>query len=554
MTDTQASATHQAATAAASPIKQQRDRYVAFAFAGADLFLEADARGVIQYATGAAKGFTGVSAGKLQGSRLSSYFDSQEQHLIQNLHAKTEPGQRKGPMLMRMSKEMPLEKCVVNVLRLPEQPDTLFITLARPAALNFRQETAGRAELLDKEGFALAAQSALKAASSAGQETDMTLIDLQNSEAFKEKIGENTWQDLVGKMTAFLQDKAVDGAAAGEIAPGRYGVVHDKTIDGDDLRSQIVSLSAEADPEGEGLEVDNTTLEADMGALSEEEAGKALLYTLNTFAGKGTQLNLKSLTESFDRHVEENARKIAMFKAMVTNLRFKMHFQPIVDLNSGQASHYEMLARFDDGTSPYEWVAFGEDIGMAAEFDLAVVNRALNYLRYKPPAGQAGFAINLSGQSIQDADFIEKLRQLLSTFSRQAERVLFEITESNAIDDLSLANAHIQALRKDGFKICLDDFGAGSASFQYLHQLEVDYVKIDGAYIRNLPQAPRNQSLIGNFVPMCRDLGVKTVAEMVEDEETAAILRDIGVDYAQGFYFAKPRSRPDYKSESAGQD
>jgi EAL domain-containing protein (putative c-di-GMP-specific phosphodiesterase class I) len=224
-----------------------------------------------------------------------------------------------------------------------------------------------------------------------------------------------------------------------------------------------------------------------------------------------------------------------------------MYFHPIVDLNANyEATHFEILSRFLDGGSTLEWVVFAEDIGMAPDFDMAVLERAINYLKYKSSGRRSRFAINVSGQSIQNEQFFEQLREKLKIQEGLSERLIFEITESSRIEDLQKVAKYLNILRGDGFKVCLDDFGAGSASFQYLQALEVDFLKIDGEYTRRILTSERDMAMIRSLVSMCRDLEIKVIAEMIEEEEQIYRLRHLGTDYAQGFIFALPTPKPEY--------
>ena len=129
---------------------------------------------------------------------------------------------------------------------------------------------------------------------------------------------------------------------------------------------------------------------------------------------------------------------------------------------------------------------------------------------------------------------------------------MFEITESTTIQDLDMVNHFIRILQDEGYKVCLDDFGAGSASFQYLHQLNVDYVKIDGSYTRKLLSSERDAIMLKNLSQMCMDLNIKVIAEMVEQEEQAERLRNMGIGYGQGYLFGKAKPSPEYKKNRAG--
>ena len=117
---------------------------------------------------------------------------------------------------------------------------------------------------------------------------------------------------------------------------------------------------------------------------------------------------------------------------------------------------------------------------------------------------------------------------------------MFEITESARIEDLGEANRFIQGLRQAGHEVCLDDFGAGSAALRYLHALEIDVVKIDGQYVRSAMETPRNQAFLKAVAGLCHDLGIATIAEMIEDEPCAQMLRECRVRYGQGYMYGKP--------------
>ena len=139
-----------------------------------------------------------------------------------------------------------------------------------------------------------------------------------------------------------------------------------------------------------------------------------------------------------------------------------------------------------------------------------------------------------------------KLEKQIEQFAGIKDRLIFEITESTQIKDLDKVGEVVSTLRKDGLKIALDDFGAGSASFQYLSSMHVDFVKIDGKYIKNILNDKRDMIMVKNLTQMCKDLDMKVVAEFVEDKEISSTLKDLGIDYGQGYYFGKPMPDPDY--------
>ena len=183
---------------------------------------------------------------------------------------------------------------------------------------------------------------------------------------------------------------------------------------------------------------------------------------------------------------------------------------------------------------------------MAADFDMAVVERVLNYLRYKGANNSMTFAMNLSGQSMQNEQFFKTLMAKLELHPNLARRMIFEITESSTIKELELVNHFIKQLQTAGFKVCLDDFGAGAASFQSIQQLHVDFVKLDGQYTRRILASQRDQILVKNLVQMCADLNVPVIAEQLENDEQINKMLELGVDMGQGYYFGYPLSNPAY--------
>jgi len=164
--------------------------------------------------------------------------------------------------------------------------------------------------------------------------------------------------------------------------------------------------------------------------------------------------------------------------------------------------------------------------------------------------GKIKLAANVSGRTITSPSFMQAVARHAKA-GGLGGRLMFEITESAAIDDLGVAENHVQALQAQGFQVCLDDFGAGAASYAYLQQLSVDIVKIDGAYVRESTRSGRDGAMIRHLVGLCRELKVATVAEMVETQSVEDSLRVAGVDYAQGWLYGQPDATPRMKLQTS---
>jgi EAL domain-containing protein (putative c-di-GMP-specific phosphodiesterase class I) len=290
--------------------------------------------------------------------------------------------------------------------------------------------------------------------------------------------------------------------------------------------------------------VSAATVDVQNAESSPEDTAKAVVYTINKFSdSQGDDFTISSLSQGYDAMVRETISQISEFKHIIRDGNFQVALQPIVDLVTGQPHHYEALARFDEkiDSSPFRLISFAEEVGVIGEFDLAMARRAIDMLVRAQNGGRdLSIAINLSGRSLSSPSFIETLLGLLRDYGSLRRNLWLEITESARICDLEATNALIQNLRNAGHIVCLDDFGAGAAAFQYLRAMEVDVVKIDGVYVREALTAPHGRAFLKAMASLCKDLEIGVIAEMVEDKETAQFLRECGIRYGQGYLFGKP--------------
>lgn len=227
--------------------------------------------------------------------------------------------------------------------------------------------------------------------------------------------------------------------------------------------------------------------------------------------------------------------------------RFVLHGQPIMDLETGRVSHYELLLRMigEDGEviPPGAFLDVAERFGLIHEIDRWTVRRAIHLLAdIRHQAADLSLAVNLSGKAFSDRELLPLIQRELAATGITPSRLVLEITETRAIADTGKALQFIQTLQGLGCCFAIDDFGAGFSSFGHLRNLPVEYLKIDGSFVRNLPADPVNQHLVKAMVEMARGMGKRTVAEFVGDDETVRLLREYGVNYAQGFHIGLPAS------------
>lgn len=231
----------------------------------------------------------------------------------------------------------------------------------------------------------------------------------------------------------------------------------------------------------------------------------------------------------------------------LTHNRFRLVFQPVMQLSDDKITHYEVLIRMlgdeEQLIEPGNFIPVAERMGLIQEVDFWVIGAALDWL-HNLPAHLAHLAvnINLSSQGLADPALLPLLRDRLRVTGVDPQRITFEITETAAIANIGQTRKMVEQIRALGCQFALDDFGAGFNSYNYLKHFPVDYLKIDGIFIVNLVNDPVDQALVKSMIEIAHTLGKKTVAEFVETAEALKLLKEYGVDYAQGHYLGKPQA------------
>ena len=252
--------------------------------------------------------------------------------------------------------------------------------------------------------------------------------------------------------------------------------------------------------------------------------------------------------ESYRRDFGLKLSNLNTLKRALETANFEMHYQPIVSLESGVATHYEALIRMRDEQGNYlepdVFIKTAEAFGLVNKIDHMVVRACFKKLADLPMSQQISLAINLSGKSVGDPLLLALIEREIAQKKFDPTRVIFEITETAAFFNLELVQHFVSQIKKLGCKFALDDFGVGFSSFYYIKKLDIDYLKIDGSFIQNLPENENDQVFVKAMVEISRVFGMKVIAEWVENEVTNQVLKQLGVNYGQGYYFGKPA--PDF--------
>jgi diguanylate cyclase (GGDEF)-like protein len=232
---------------------------------------------------------------------------------------------------------------------------------------------------------------------------------------------------------------------------------------------------------------------------------------------------------------QESVRASDEIVAALNERRIVLAFEPVVEAQSRKTAFYECLMRVNrsDGTTCHanEIIPVAERLGLVRMLDYRVLELVVNELAAAPALMAS---VNVSPASTIDPDWWAGLNGLLRANSRAAERLIIEITETAAIQDLDDARGFVSRVKDLGCRIAIDDFGAGNTSFRNLRKLGVDIVKIDGAFVQNIMKSNDDRAFVHTMIDLSSRLGLKTVAEWVQDEAAGQFLSGLGCDYLQG--------------------
>lgn len=532
-----------------SDLRQERDRYVAFAFAAGEAFLELDARLHIDFVVGAPQSLLGKAGPALTGTSFLDRVAPADRALARNLVEAARRQGRAGPVpIGLLGRDGSATPVCVGATCLPADPERVYLALRRQpgGAAAFGKDLARdqATGLLAADSFAAVGGELLAEAPAAGDAYGLTLVGLEGLEAAGARLPADARAALLDDIAAQLRANSLDGAAAARLQPDRYGLYHRADLDIAGLKAAVEERLRAAQLPKDQVHVDATSINLAAEGLEADDQAKVLVYVVNKFAEGRGSFTFADLGGAWQDMVEDTRQRIDHLRDALYGKTFDVVFQPVVTLSGRRLHHYEALIRLTDyGAGAGELIRFAEESGLITELDFAMCRRVVERIVAARRGGQqVKIAVNLSGRSLENELFIGELAKLLSDAAPIHQELLFEVTESWGIRNLAGANQVLTMLRKRGHEICLDDFGAGASGFQYLKLLDVNFVKIDGSFVRDAHRTAQGRSFLAAVTSLCRELGIRTIAEMVEDEDAAAFLLENGVDFGQGYLFGRPSS------------
>ncbi|MCB0858510.1 MAG: EAL domain-containing protein [Solirubrobacterales bacterium] len=307
-------------------------------------------------------------------------------------------------------------------------------------------------------------------------------------------------------------------------------VARDVRIEGAEHSARITaSIGVAVASEGDPVPEETLMMQADIAMYEAKDAGRNGARVFHPGEDSGVKLGI------------DWAGRI---RSALSNDEFLLYAQPIVRFSGDGPLHFELFVRMRDKAGsivrPGAFLPTAERHDLVQEIDAWVIRRAIATLAGFEPGSAPRLQINLSGRTVGDPRLPELVQGELQKSDVDPSNLIFEVTETSAIGNMTRAQEFSARMNELGCGFALDDFGTGFASFYYLKHIAFDYVKIDGEFVQNLASDPVNRLLVKALVQISRGIGKQTVAEQVEDAETLEMLKDFGVDFAQGYYMGRP--------------
>lgn len=275
-------------------------------------------------------------------------------------------------------------------------------------------------------------------------------------------------------------------------------------------------------------------------AKSDEKLLTKVDIAVNNAKTSNNHICVYEESENIEEKYKENIELATKIKDAVLEKRVICHYQPLLDIETGEIYSYESLVRIlnKDGStiSPYKFLEFSKKIKLYSSITKIVVSEACKTFQNR----DENFSINLSVDDIKDKNTVEFILKTIKD-TNTASRVTFEILESEGIENYDEVISFINHIKSLKARIAIDDFGTGYSNFEHLLRLDVDYIKIDGSLIKNIVVDDKHRLIVETIVSFAKRIGIKTVAEFVSDDNILNVIKEIGISCAQGYHIGKPK-------------
>lgn len=409
--------------------------------------------------------------------------------------------------------------------------------------------------LINRREFESRIDYALSSAQSNRREHALCYLDLDQFKVINDTCGHSAGDELLRQIAALLGGciRTSDTLArlggdefgllmegcpltkSQRVAETLRGAIEDFQFVWDDKRFRVGVSIGVVPINGDSSSVTEVLQQADTACYAAKDMGRNRIHVF-----------LREDEELAKRHGE--MQWVTKIQSALETDAFRLYVQPIVPVRANAAAHehYEVLIRMHDPSGceipPGAFLPAAERYNLAARLDRWVLRHLLAWLTDNPAelARIDLCSVNLSGLTLADETFLDFVVDLLESSGVPSGKICFEITETAVISNLSQATRFISTLKDQGCLFALDDFGSGLSSFAYLKSLPVDFLKIDGMFVRDVFTDPIDKALVKSINDVGKVMGKQTIAEFVESEAVRGILEELGVDFAQGYGIGKP--------------
>lgn len=538
----------------------------------ADGVITTDNDGWVEYLNPVAEDLTGWTSGSARGLPLQAIF-----RMIDETTRKPAP----NPIELVLREERTVETAATMLLLRNDGTEIPVVQSAAPirarsgkisgvvlvlhdvsrerqyaAKLSYQASHDSLTGLINRTEFEHRLALALKSSAQAGRHHAVMYLDLDQFKVVNDTSGHAAGDQLMRQVSTVLQRRLREGDTLARLGGDEFGVLLENCSPenalriADELRQTVMDFHF-------AWENRSFTIGVSIGVVNIEDgtytiadvlsAADAACYMAKEKGRNRVQVYHPEDSELTMRHGE--MEWVGRLQKALDEDRFVLYAQDIVAISGeNKGNHCELLLRMLDEKGelvpPMAFIPAAERYGLMPSIDRWVLRNALAIIaREQAQGGYSSdvYAINLSGSTIGDDRFMEFVREQFARFNVPHSSICFEITETAAIARLDKATTFIHELRALGCHFSLDDFGAGMSSFAYLKHLPVDYLKIDGGFVKDMADDPIDRAMVKAIHNVGHVMGKKTIAEFVDGERCIAALREIGVDYAQGYGVAKPR-------------
>jgi diguanylate cyclase (GGDEF)-like protein len=405
--------------------------------------------------------------------------------------------------------------------------------------------------LLDRRRFRAELDQYVSFSARYGGQGAVMIVDIDGLKAVNDTLGHQAGDNLIRQVAETMRERVRTTDIVARLSGDEFAVLMPQADTagalalGEDLRAQVAEGSrAAAEPVSTTISVGITMFGGGRG---------------------GSEAVLAAADQAMYRAKEEGRNQIALFRDpsepkqvskrpqttaarirhALTDDRLSLHTQPIRSLASGGIERYELLLRMTNEEGELlpaaSFIEAAERSGMVQELDRWVVGRALELLAERERQGAPlSLHVNISGASVTDISVLEFIERRLDEGGVDPSSCTFEITETANVYDYDAAGGFADRLTEFGCQVAIDDYGAGFGPFHYLKRIPFDLIKIDGSFVRDMPRSDADQLTVKAIVQIARGLGKTTIAEYVQDDQTTEMLREYGVDMAQGYHLGRP--------------